>query len=55
MTALEFKNELIRRLNENLKRYYGGIPDTELFAVDDVYEVIDRVYDGIPEDNGEIN
>ena len=60
MTALEFKNELIRRLNENANRYHGGIcdgkefPEVETFDVDEVYEIIDRVYDGIPEDKGEI-
>lgn len=58
MTVLEFRNELVKRLNNNLDRYHGGtcngrkFPYAETFAVDDVYEVIDRVYDGIPEDEG---
>ena len=57
MTGLEFCNELIRRLNENVDRYVGECicqgckyPENEYFNVDDVYEVIDRVLDGIPED-----
>lgn len=60
MTALEFKNELIKRLNENASRYHGGrcngkeFPEVETFDVDEVYEIIDRVYDNIPEDKGEI-
>ena len=59
MTGLEFRNELVRRLNENTNRYVGGIcngykyPEAELFEVDEVYEIIDRVLDGIPEDIGE--
>ena len=57
MTGLDFCNELIRRLNENVDRYVGECsckgyvyPENEYFCVDDVYEVIDRVIDGIPED-----
>lgn len=57
MTGLEFCNELIRRLNENVDRYVGECicqghkyPENEYFNVDDVYEVIDRVLDDIPED-----
>ena len=59
MTGLEFRNELVRRLNENANRYIGGTcngheyPEAELFEVDEVYEIIDRVLDGIPEDTGE--
>lgn len=47
MTALEFKNELIRRLNQNANRYHGGTcngreyPNIETFDVDEVYEIID--------------
>ena len=56
MTSLEFKNELIRRLNQNANRYHGGTcngreyPNIETFGVDEVYEIIDRVYENIPED-----
>lgn len=59
MTGLEFRNELVRRLNENANRYVGGIcngheyPEAELFEIDEVYEIINRVLDGIPEDTGE--
>lgn len=59
MTRLEFRNELVSRLNENANRYVGGTcngheyPETELFEVDEVYEIIDRVLDGVPEDTGE--
>ena len=58
MTVLEFRNELVKRLN-NLNRYHGGMcngrefPHVETFDVDEVYEVIDRVCDGTPEE-GEI-
>lgn len=61
MTGLEFRNELVKRLNENANRYVGGIcngheyPEAELFEVDEVYEIIDRVLDRIPEDTGELN
>ena len=47
---LEFKNEIISRLNTELCRYHGGVcdgneyPDIETFDVDEVYEVIDEVY-----------
>lgn len=60
MTGLEFRNELIKRLNNNANRYIGGTckgiyyPETELFEVYEIYEIIDRVLDGIPEDNGEV-
>lgn len=59
MTGLEFRNELVRRLNNNADRYVGGTcngifyPEVETFDVDDVYDIIDRVLDGIPEDNGD--
>ena len=60
MTAIEFMNELKNRLNNNANRYSGGIcngkyfPDVETFDVDEVYEIIDRVYEGIPEDDGSV-
>ena len=60
ITGLEFRNELVRRLNENADRYVGGTcdghyyPETELFEVDEVYEIIDRVLDGEPEDTWEV-
>lgn len=56
MTGQEFANELIRRLNNNLNRYHGGVckgrefPDVETFDVDEVYECIDRILNNIPED-----
>lgn len=61
MTALEFRNELIKRLNQNANRYHGGTcngreypnreyPNIETFDVDEVYEIIDRVYENVPED-----
>lgn len=56
MTGLEFRNELVKRLNENANRYTGGIfngheyPRVELFEVDEIYEIIDRVLDNVPED-----
>lgn len=54
---LNFRNELIKRLNENANRYQfiqngQGI---EMFDVDEVYEIIDRVYNGIPEDDGSVD
>ena len=58
MTGLEFRNELIRRLNNNALRYVGGVYDgreyldVELFEVDEIYEIIDRVLTRIPEDTG---
>ena len=60
MTGLEFRNELVRRLNNNANRYVGGTcngkfyPEVETFDVDEVYEIIDRVLDGEPEDSGEL-
>lgn len=56
MTGEEFANELKRRLNDNLNRYHGGVckgrefPNVETFDVDEVYECIDRILDGISED-----
>ena len=53
---LEFRNELVSRLNENANRYnfiYNG-QDLEFFDVDEIYDIIDRVYDGIPEDDGSV-
>lgn len=54
---LYFRNELIKRLNENANRYQfiQGGQGIEMFDVDEVYEIIDRVYDGIPEDDGSID
>lgn len=51
---LNFRNKLIKRLNENANRYQfiqcgQGI---EMFEVD---EVINRVYDGISEDDGRVD
>jgi len=52
----QFANELIYRLNNHANRYVGGTcngrfyPEAELFEVDEVYEIIDRVLDGTPED-----
>ena len=59
MTTVEFRNELIDRLNNNASRYHGGIyngkyfPEVETFDVDEVYEIIDRIYFNQPEDNNE--
>ena len=56
MTGLEFRNELVRRLNENANRYICNdrkYPEAKFFEVDEIYEIIDRVLDGIPEDIGE--
>ena len=56
MTVLEFRNELVRRLNENANRYIcndSKYPEAEFFEVDEIYEIIDRVLEGIPEDIGE--
>ena len=56
MTALELKNELIKRLNQNANRYHGGTcngrkyPNIETFDVDEIYEIIDIVYGNILED-----
>lgn len=60
MTTTEFRSELINRLNNNANRYHGGtcdgkyFPEVETFDVDEVYEIIDRVYEGVPEDDGRI-
>ena len=59
MTTLEFRSELIHRLNNNASSYHGGIcngkyfPEVETFDVDEVYEIIDRIYFNEPEDNDE--
>lgn len=61
MTVLEFRNELVKRLNNNANRYVGGTcngheyPEAELFEVDEIYEIIDRVLEGIPEDDGSVD
>ena len=61
MTGLEFRNELVKRLNNNANRYIGGTcnghfyPESELFEVDEIYEMIDRVLEGIPEDDGSVD
>lgn len=55
------RKELISRLNNLANRYHGGrcngveYKDVETFDVDKVYEIIDRVWEGIPEDNEEID
>lgn len=55
------RKELISRLNNSANRYHGGkcndveYKDVETFDVDEVYEIIDRVWEGVPEDNGEID
>lgn len=59
MTTLEFRSELIHRLNNNTSRYHGGtcngkyFPEVETFDVDEVYEIIDRIYFNEPEDDNE--
>lgn len=59
MTTLEFRSELIHRLNNNVSRYHGGtcngeyFPEVETFDVDEVYEIIDRIYFNQPEDKNE--
>jgi len=59
VTTVEFRNELIDRLNNNASRYHGEIcngkyfPKVETFDVDEVYEIIDRIYFNQPEDNNE--
>ena len=59
MTGLEFRNELVRRLNNNAIRYAASADDghkyldAEFFEVDEVYEIIDRVLARIPEDTNE--
>lgn len=50
MTTVEFRNELIDRLNNNASRYHGGICNGKF---DEVYEIIDRIYFNQPEDNNE--
>jgi hypothetical protein len=43
VTTLEFRSELIHRLNNNASRYHGGtcngkyFPEVETFDVDEVY------------------
>lgn len=60
LTALDFRNDLVRRLNVNANRYTGGTcngteyPEAQTFEVDEVYEIIDRVLHGIPEDDGSV-
>ena len=60
LTALQFRNELVRRLNTSVNRYTGGVcngteyPEVQTFEVDEIYEVIDRVLRGIPEDDGSV-
>lgn len=55
------RKELISRLNNSANRYHGGkcngveYKDVETFDVDEVYEIIDRVWEGVPEDNVEID
>lgn len=59
MTTVEFRNELIDRLNNNVSHYRDGIcsgkyfPKVETFDVDEVYEIIDRIYFNQPEDKNE--
>ena len=61
MTGLEFRNELVKRLNNNANRYVGGTcnehfyPEAELFEVDEIYEMIDRVLNEVPEDDGYVD
>jgi len=51
--VIKFKNELIDRLNNSIDRYRGGnlagrdYPDIETFCVDDVYEMIDSVFNNV--------
>lgn len=57
----KFKNELIDRLNNSIDRYRGGnlagrdYPDIETFCVDDVYEMIDSVFNKEPIDDGSVD
>lgn len=57
-SAEYFRNELIKRLN-NINRYHSGeyngkkFPNVETFNVDEVYEIIDRIYLNQSEDNNE--
>lgn len=59
MTTLEFRSELIHRLNNNASRYYGGtcngkyFPEVETFDVNEVYEIIDKIYFNQSEDNND--
>lgn len=42
---LDFRNELIKKLNENTNRYLSKeYPQLEFFEVDEIYKIIDRVY-----------
>jgi hypothetical protein len=60
LSALDFRNDLVRRLNVNANRYTGGTcngteyPEAQTFEVDEVYEIVDRVLRGIPEDDGSV-
>ena len=55
MDALEFKNELVRRLN-NVPRYthasYKGIQyyEVETIGTDDLYRIINDILNDIPEE-----
>lgn len=51
----DFRNEIIRRLNK-LDRYTNPkySDDSEFYVVDEVYDLIDDVFGGIPEDTGSI-
>jgi hypothetical protein len=57
-SAEYFRNELIKRLN-NINRDHDGecngrtFPNAETFDVDEVYEIIDRIYFNQSEDNDE--
>ena len=50
VTTVEFRNELIDRLNNNASRCHCGIcngkyfPEVETFDFDEVHEIIDRIY-----------
>lgn len=49
--VLEYRNKVVAALNNELNRYVGGeckgryFPLVETFDVDEVYELLDRVYD----------
>lgn len=55
------RRELLSRLDNSANRYHGGkcngieYKNVETFDVDEVYEIIDRVWAGVPEHNGEID
>lgn len=49
---LDFRNELIKRLNDINVYQFVGI---NMIDIDKVYEIIDRVFDGIPEDDGSVD